>query len=236
MAKSKRAPNRPMELADLELPNFKRVQSVLEALLRRTEGYYLHPSKRWEYPWALERAPLPVGSRVLDIGCGASIFPLYLAESGHRVVACDREVPTRHATTPNLSYLRGDLTAIPIVSATFDAVFCISVIEHLEGERIAIALSELRRVLRPGGLLLLTTDFYRQAGVELWYEGPGTPFRVDWQVFDEQCLRQKILSYPGFTTVGDIDLSIDWPSVQPRMRRFHGYPYTSVGVALRATG
>jgi SAM-dependent methyltransferase len=236
MAKHRRAPNRPMELADLDLPNFRRVQSAMEALLRRTEGYYLHPSKRWEYPWALERSPLPVGSRVLDIGCGASIFPLFLAESGHRVVACDLQVPVPASPSRNLSYLRGDLTAIPLAAASFDAVFCISVIEHLQRERIATALGELRRVLRPGGLLLLTTDYYRQAEAELWYEGPGTPFRVDWQVFDEQVLRQKILCHHGFTAVGDIDLSIDWATVQPRMRRFHGYPYTSVGVALRATG
>jgi SAM-dependent methyltransferase len=236
MIKRKRAPNRPMELADLDLPNFRRVQSAMEALLRSSEGFYLHPSKRWEYPWALERAPLAVGSRVLDVGCGASIFPLFLANSGHRVVACDLQVPARPAGCPNLSYLRGDLTALPLASGTFDAVFCISVIEHLQPERIATALAELRRVLRPGGLLLLTTDFYRQAGAELWYEGPGPPFRVNWQVFDEQHLRQRILSFPGFKAVGDIDLNIDWATVQPRMRRFHGYPYTSVGVALRATG
>ena len=78
-----RAPNRLLDLAELESPPFQAVLARLDELLARNGGAYLHPSKRWEYPWALERAQLAPGSRVLDVGCGASIFPIHLAAEGH---------------------------------------------------------------------------------------------------------------------------------------------------------
>ncbi|MEW6442258.1 MAG: hypothetical protein AB1640_15075 [bacterium] len=68
---------------------------------------------------------------------------------------------------------------------------------------------EIRRVLRPGGRLLLTTD-YDDAGAEIWYHGAGPRFRVD----------------------GATDLSADWERLRPLMLEFHGYPYASIGLAL----
>jgi hypothetical protein len=89
------------------------------------------------------------------------------------------------------------------------------------------------RVLRPGGRLLLTTDFYEDAEARIWYSGPDRPaFPVDWGVFDEDRLRRLILAAPGFRLEGELDLAVDWEETRPRMREYHGYPYTSVGVAL----
>lgn len=83
MTGAQRAPNRLLDLGELEEPVFQRTLQRLDALTGRESISYLHPSKRWEYPWALERARLAWGSRVLDAGCGASIFPVYLSELGH---------------------------------------------------------------------------------------------------------------------------------------------------------
>ncbi|HEX6940818.1 MAG TPA: class I SAM-dependent methyltransferase [Longimicrobiales bacterium] len=233
-----RAPNRVFDLAELGRPEYGRVLAELDALVAREPGAYLHPSKRWEYPWALEQARLEPGSRVLDAGSGASIFPVYLARRGHAVVALDLVVERRFgaANAVAVDYVAGDLTALPFAAGTFDAAFCISVIEHLPGERIPQALAELRRVLHQDGRLLLTTDYYRDAAAEIWYEGPGRRFRVDWGVFDERRLRRLILAAPGWVMDGALDLGIDWDRVSPQMRRYHGYPYTSVGVTLRKIG
>ncbi len=51
-------------------------------------------------------------------------------------------------------------------------------------------------------------------------------------MFDEPRLTRFILDAPGFRVDGAVDLRVDWPAVKPRMRRYHGYPYTSVGVKL----
>jgi 2-polyprenyl-3-methyl-5-hydroxy-6-metoxy-1,4-benzoquinol methylase len=47
------------------------------------------------------------------------------------------------------------MTSIPLPSAIFDLVFCTEVLEHIENDTAAV--SELRRVMRPGGWLLLST-------------------------------------------------------------------------------
>jgi len=80
--------------------------------------------------------------------------------------------------------------------------------------------------------VLLTTDYYRDASEKMWYEGPGDPFPVEWAVFDEKRLAERILAAPGFAVEGAVDLEVDWEKTRPRMKRFHGYPYTSVGVTL----
>lgn len=235
MTTPERAPNRLLDLAELDAPAFRRCVSRMDELTDRETISYLHPSKRWEYPWALEQAHLAHGSRVLDAGCGASIFPIYLRELGHRVTAVDLRPPhgldQSHGLT--VHYVSANLTELPFADASFDAVFCISVIEHLGHEGARAALEELRRVVVPGGKLLITTDYYEDAGAELWYEGEGMRFPVDWWFFDEAHLRRYVLDAPGLERIGDIDLRVDWDRVRARMRRFHGYPYTSVGVALK---
>lgn len=231
---STRAPNRVLDLNELHRPPFKQVLERLDALNARESRSYLHPSKRWEYPWALERARLALGSRVLDAGCGASVFPIYLAEHGHAVTGLDLEVPygldREHGVT--VDYVQGNLTELPFPDEHFDAVFCISVIEHLGLEGIPIALDELRRVTRRGGRVLLTTDYYEDAKAQLWYEGPGRRFPVEWSFFDEEQLRRFIIEAPGLQVDGELDLRVDWEAVRPAMRRYHGYPYTAVGVAM----
>ena len=229
-----RAPNRVLDLQELDEPFFAHTLQHLDALERRDSISYLHPSKRWEYPWALDRACLAPGSRVLDAGCGASIFPVFLAKLEHQVSAVDLEVPEgldrAHGVT--IDYRRAGLTELPFPDRHFDAVFCISVIEHLGHQGVPHALQELRRVVRPGGRLLLTTDFYEDADAELWHEGDGGSFPVDWDFFDPNLLRQFLLQAPGLEVEGEVDLRVDWKQVRPAMRRFHGYPYTSVGVTL----
>lgn len=227
-------PNRALDLAELERPPFRDILAELDALTTRDDISYLHPSKRWEYPWALQRAGVAPGRRVLDVGCGASIFPVYLARRGLEVTALDLAPPSgldrRHGV--NVDYVRGDMGRLPFATGSFDAIFCISVIEHLGFGAMRAALAELHRVLRPAGRLLLTTDYYDDAEAEIWYDGPGEPFPVDWSFFDEARLRDYLLAAPGWRLDGALDLEVDWERTKPRMRAFHGYPYTSVGVTL----
>lgn len=226
-----RRPNRPFSFEDLERPSYKRVLERMDALASREDVSYLHPSKRWEYPWALERAGLAPGSRILDAGCGASIFPIYLADQGHRVAAVDRDLDERLDRRHGVSvdYLSADLNALPFSESAFETIFCISVIEHLPRESLHTALEEMRRVLGKGGRLLLTTDYYKRADAELWYEGAGRRFRVDWNVFDETALRQLIAGSPGLEIEGSMDYRVDWDEMRPKMLRFHGYAYTTIG-------
>ncbi|MFP3913599.1 MAG: class I SAM-dependent methyltransferase [Actinomycetota bacterium] len=50
--------------------------------------------------------------------------------------------------------MRMDLTAVPVTDGSFDAVICVHVLEHIEDDRAAI--SEIHRVLKPGGWALIS--------------------------------------------------------------------------------
>lgn len=228
-------PNRILDLTELQRPEFRRIVDQMERYAAREAVSYLHPSKRWEYPWALEQAGLTPGARVLDAGCGASIFPIYLAAAGYRVCACDLGLPGRldRLHEVDVGYLGADLCHLPLAAESFDTVFCISVLEHLPRSSMPAALAQMHRVLRPGGRLLLTTDYWRDASEELWYTGEGRSFRVDWNVFDEALLRRLVLAASGFRVMGEIDLNVDWERTAASMRDFHGYPYTAVGIVLQ---
>jgi len=104
-------------------------------------------------------ANVTAGERVLDVGCGEGRFAAELARAGAEVVAVDvAEEPLRRARMrhPELD-LRLIDAAGPweLPDAAFEVVWAGEVIEHVLDT--AAWLSEVRRVLRSGGVLLLST-------------------------------------------------------------------------------
>jgi 2-polyprenyl-3-methyl-5-hydroxy-6-metoxy-1,4-benzoquinol methylase len=104
-------------------------------------------------------AAVTPGTRVLDLGCGEGWFAAELSRAGAEVLAVDvAEEPLRRARERNPG-LRTQLIdgegEWEIADASFDLVWAGEVIEHVADT--SRWLSELRRVLRSGGRLLLTT-------------------------------------------------------------------------------
>jgi 2-polyprenyl-3-methyl-5-hydroxy-6-metoxy-1,4-benzoquinol methylase len=99
------------------------------------------------------------GERVLDVGCGEGRFAAELAAAGAQVVGLDVAAePLRRARErdPELDLRQMPAEgAWPLPDASFDAVWAGEVIEHVADT--AGWLSELRRVLRSGGSVLLST-------------------------------------------------------------------------------
>jgi SAM-dependent methyltransferase len=87
------------------------------------------------------------GKRVLDVGCGDRPYEPLLTGAAE-VVGFDRP-GNPHAD------LHGSIEAIPADAASFDVVLCLQVLEHVPDP--AQAVRELRRVVRPGGVVLATT-------------------------------------------------------------------------------
>ena len=100
------------------------------------------------------------GLKILDVGCGPGGNMLFLKDFG--------EVTGLDASDEALVYARefsyrdlvlGSATDIPFSENSFDCVVALDVIEHIEDDRKAF--SEMFRVLKPGGVLLLTVPAYQ---------------------------------------------------------------------------
>jgi len=119
-------------------------------------------------PWAWERrramllAAVRPGERVLDLGSGAGRFVAALRDAGAQpvgveIAAAALERAGRVAPGADLRLLEAD-GSIPLEHAGVDVVWCSEVLEHVADT--AHLLLEVRRVLRPGGRLLVTVPFH----------------------------------------------------------------------------
>jgi ubiquinone/menaquinone biosynthesis C-methylase UbiE len=117
-------------------------------------------------PWAadlVEQAQLKSGQRVLDVACGTGtvtrLIPPLVGPEG-KVVGLDfnagrigvaQSLPRPHGV--DIKWVVGDATSLPCEDRSFDIVFCQQGLQFFPDK--ATALSEMRRVLVPGGKLLL---------------------------------------------------------------------------------
>jgi SAM-dependent methyltransferase len=128
--------------------------------------------RRLEYGFAIE-AMLDVerqhaGSlNVLDVGCGVVPLNNWLSARGHAVVAIDPlEADIEFLVKNDLNgiygssvrYLAANGEQLPFEDQSFDAVTCVSVLEHIAPGNDRLTLWEIARVLRPGGRLIITFD------------------------------------------------------------------------------
>jgi demethylmenaquinone methyltransferase/2-methoxy-6-polyprenyl-1,4-benzoquinol methylase len=103
------------------------------------------------------------GLRVLEIGCGRGDFARYLAEAGAAVVAADLSpaavaIARRRLVGTDATALVADIENIPFDDESFDVVVSLETLEHVPEPYQA--LSELVRVTRRGGRLVVTTPNY----------------------------------------------------------------------------
>lgn len=93
-----------------------------------------------------------------------------LRAAPHFLLAYARRVSARRRSG-RVTFLQADLTDLaPIPAASFDAVVSLSVIEHIPRDRIAQAVSEMRRVAKPGGVVCVTTSAAHDGD---WYHEPS---------------------------------------------------------------
>jgi SAM-dependent methyltransferase len=132
-----------------------------------------------------DRLGLQPGDRVLDVGAGFGRHIFECARRGADVVALDYaedEVVETRATLGAMvdageidierfkGVLRGDATKLPFADASFDKVITSEVLEHIQDDVAAI--SEMIRVLKPGGMFAAT--------VPAW-----GPEKINWMLSDE---------------------------------------------------
>src|SRR5512143_3022713 len=98
--------------------------------------------------------------RILDIGCGS--YPYFLAHTAFKEKFAVDQLPlAREAATRNrIEFFELNLNQeprLPFEGDYFDVVSLLAVVEHLDPASMALLFKECRRVLKPGGLVVLTT-------------------------------------------------------------------------------
>jgi 2-polyprenyl-3-methyl-5-hydroxy-6-metoxy-1,4-benzoquinol methylase len=111
----------------------------------------------------LDGGTLVNGRSVLEIGCGRGGFGEWLASQGARLTAADFsrvavDTARTRSSESSINWCVEDIQNLSFPDAHFDVVVSCETIEHVPDSRRAVG--ELARVLRPGGVLVLTCPNY----------------------------------------------------------------------------
>jgi SAM-dependent methyltransferase len=165
---------------------------------------------------------VPRGGLVLDAGCGRSLFTEIRPDWPFRIVAADVDHPlllSRKREFADVRWLAAGAHPLPFRDAAFDALFAGELIEHLPDPRPGI--DEFRRVVRPGGRLILTTpNRHRLANVADRSDRPYSPDHLSELSYDEV---RTLLADGGFEIVHTdgvhLELLLNWLSPLPKLDR-----------------
>jgi SAM-dependent methyltransferase len=122
--------------------------------------HWWYRGRRTVLEGAIARLGLPASARILDAGCGSGRNMLELARLGTAtgIELSDESVALARKRDVG-EVVAGSVLEMPFPDDSFDFAVSLDVIEHLEDD--LAALCELRRVLAPGGTLLLTVPAYQ---------------------------------------------------------------------------
>lgn len=147
----------------------RRLESVLAERREDSLGYFGRVAGQWDdvrtelfgarfTPLGLLHL-LPRDWVVADLGCGTGNAAELLAPLVKRVLAVDQSGPMLAAAKrrleglKNIEFVEGELSHLPLKNACADAAVCLLVLHHVE--KPAVALAEMRRIVRPGGMILV---------------------------------------------------------------------------------
>jgi SAM-dependent methyltransferase len=104
--------------------------------------------------------------RILDVGCGS--YPVFLSHTRFAERYGLDRVGSAHVEDPGLKLVAHDIadsSGLPFDSDFFDVVSMLAVFEHLETPTLRRLLQDIHRVLRPGGIYVMTTPLRWTEGV-----------------------------------------------------------------------
>ena len=149
---------------------------------------------------ALARAGVVSGQLAADIGAGSGFVTTGLIKKGLRVIAVDQsekmlsEMQRKFSNASDIEYRRGDADALPIDGDTVDHAFANMYLHHVEDP--AAAVREMARVIKPGGMLIIT-DLNQHNHVDM-----ATDHHDRWMGFAHNDVRQ------WFEAAGLVDVQV----------------------------
>lgn len=148
------------------------------------------------------------GGPVVDAGCGPGWLTGHLARHGLRIAGIDLSpalVGIARGNNPGIPCAIGSITDLPLQDASMNGLVCWYVLHHVPDDALPTVLAQFRRVLRPGGLLLM--GGHAGQGSRLKTEGyGGHPMRVQINLRTATILSTWLRDY-GFAI--DAQLTLD---------------------------
>jgi SAM-dependent methyltransferase len=180
------------------LKRTEEIDGAVRAL--RSIGLRPHPDayeKNWDLWLAIDfiKTALPKNAPILDAGARWSPILQRLEALGYSELwGCDlrrsaRETLWRIVRRSKIRFLEADLTRAPFPDQTFAAVTCVSVIEH--GVKPEDYFREMSRILKPGGYLITSTDYWCQP-VDTNGIFPYGPAFGEMTIFDPDGIRKLV--------------------------------------------
>jgi SAM-dependent methyltransferase len=205
-----------------DLPNGV-LQSRAEWQAATERGKRLHlplhrsPEKNWDHLAAAEAiaSHTPATARVLDAGAEfySNVLPtLFLL--GYRELYGMNLGFTDRARRGPIRYLPGDITRTGFADGFFDAIACMSVIEH--GVPLEPYFREMHRLLKPGGLLITSTDYFPEPVDVAGEAGKKMAHGAAVKIFTrgEAEAMIALAKACGFETTAEIELNCGAPAVR----------------------
>ncbi len=176
------------------LQSLQEVEAATQALQSQNLPTHITPQKNWDQ-WLLSQVlQKTIASaqgdrssiRVLDLGCGDCCTLDFLAALGFKDLhGIDLTLKT---SQPRLYQLyAGDLTATGFADASFEVAISISVIEH--GVDLDAFFEETYRLLKSGGFLFVTTDYWQD---KISIDDSIQPFGLQWSIFSKAEIEKAI--------------------------------------------
>jgi ubiquinone/menaquinone biosynthesis C-methylase UbiE len=138
-------------------------------------------------------APIQPGEKILDIGCGLDTVLDYIeGVRGFTLDSLTHELAA-FGLSEGIAHVSGLFERMPFGDDGFDRVFLMNVLDHVQTPRAGLA--EIARVLRPGGVLVISVDTYRggryrQKRLRKWWDRRrGARTKHPWVFSDSEVQR-----------------------------------------------
>ncbi len=155
-------------------------------------------SRCFEYLTACEAIQKRGRGKLLDIGSYRSFLPLFFASEGITAIASDIHPSLRNQKTwmrrvkpaQPVHLTLSDTTRQGFKEDSFEYITCISTIEHIPANGDMLAVKEMARLLKPGGILFISVPYDRKMKEGRW----GRWFQRD---YDEQAVFERLVIPSG---------------------------------------
>ncbi len=181
------------EIDEAALPAYAHKNPLIDYLFwKRLQVAFEHANKNNSY------------HKVLDFGCGSGCFSYLLANKGYEVTATDLDfgplslIKEKIDFPPNIKFIEGDIINHDLPNGSFDLIFALDVLEHIENLPDYIEL--FKRLLTPNGMIIVsgpTENVLYKVGRKL----AGNRFTGDYHVTNISKIKSEFSPYLKVNTI-----------------------------------